>query len=100
MHPAAQPELYATRVDASGRLLVPAVLRKRFGLEPGTRMTLAVAPGSDTLTLVSRAGARRAAQAYVTSLRAPGELWSEELIAERRSEAEREYGPVTRHHSR
>lgn len=79
------------RIDASGRLLIPVRLRHRLGLTPGTQVTLVTAE-SGTLAVRSRVAARRAAQAYFTGLRRPGELWSEELIAERRAEAKREYG--------
>ncbi|HVA65200.1 MAG TPA: AbrB/MazE/SpoVT family DNA-binding domain-containing protein [Terriglobales bacterium] len=85
------PERHTAQVDATGRLLIPAALRRQCGLAPGTAVTL-VAGGEGELVVQSRQAAVREAQAYFQRLRRPGQRWSDELIAERRREARREYG--------
>ncbi|MGH9482804.1 MAG: hypothetical protein ACRD1L_12020 [Terriglobales bacterium] len=82
---------FVARVDASGRLLIPAALRRRGGLTPGCAVTLTGGARGE-IVVKSRQAAVREAQAYFRKLRGPKQLWSEELIAERRREARREYG--------
>ena len=53
-------------------------------------MELTVHLGKDGLLLKTRGQALRQAQEYFSRLRPSGELWSEELIKERRKEARRE----------
>ncbi|MGN6593062.1 MAG: AbrB/MazE/SpoVT family DNA-binding domain-containing protein [Terriglobales bacterium] len=81
----------AVRVDPAGRILIPASIRRRHGLHPGSVVIVQEA-GPDKLSLSSQASAVRAAQAYFGKLRHGPELWSEELIQERRAAARREYG--------
>lgn len=83
-------ESYASRVDGSGRLLIPAKLRRQLGLEAGTHVALE-ADSAGMLSVRPRRAAVRAAQAYFGRLRG-NKLWSEELIADRRAEAKREHG--------
>jgi len=76
-------------VDSAGRVLIPAVLREKLHVKPGSTVTITVGR-SGRLVLESRSAAVRAAQEYFRSLAPDGDLWSEELIAERRGEARRE----------
>jgi AbrB family looped-hinge helix DNA binding protein len=76
------------KVDGSGRILLPAKVRKELDLKQGSKLGLKV--GKDGLILTSQAQAIKRAQAYFSRLRPKGVLWSEELIEERRREARRE----------
>ena len=71
-------------IDASGRLVVPAQIRKALGLTPGATVILRVADGE--LRVVARAEAVRAAQARVRRYVKAGRSLAGELIAERRAE--------------
>lgn len=80
---------YQTRVDSAGRVLIPAALREKLGVQPGTAVS--VTEGRDgRIVLESRAAAIREAQEYFCGLAPPGEIWSAQLIAERRDAARRE----------
>ena len=70
----------------SGAVLV-AILT--LGVQPGA--TVSITEGrAGRVVLESRMAAVREAQAYFCSIAPPSEVWSEELIAERRQEARRE----------
>lgn len=89
--PKHEKERFAARLDASGRLLIPAPLRRRSGLVPGSVVILSVGAHGG-IVVKPREVAVREAQAYFGKLRCKGQLWSEELIGERRREARREFG--------
>ena len=76
------------RIDSSGRLIVPAAIRKELGLIPGASVTLRVTDGE--LRVVARSEAVRLAQERVRKYVQPGRRLAEELIAERRAEWKRE----------
>jgi DNA-binding transcriptional regulator/RsmH inhibitor MraZ len=82
-------EQFTVAVDGSGRILLPAKVRKQMKLEKG-----AVVIGrldKEQLTLWTRAEALRKAQAYFSQFRPKGgKLLSDELIEDRREEARRE----------
>jgi AbrB family looped-hinge helix DNA binding protein len=80
---------YKTKVDSAGRVLIPAELRARLDVKPGASVTI-TAERSGRIVLESRSAAVRAAQDYFRSLAPDSEVWSDELIAERRREARRE----------
>jgi AbrB family looped-hinge helix DNA binding protein len=81
---------FTTKVDRAGRIIIPAPVRRRLGLQPGSEVVLSLT--GDRLTLWTRQQALRRAQKYFRTL-APGEgLWSEELLADRQKEAELEGG--------
>ncbi|HXE31397.1 MAG TPA: AbrB/MazE/SpoVT family DNA-binding domain-containing protein [Terriglobales bacterium] len=82
---------FAARVDAAGRLLIPAPLRRRSGLVPGSAVILTGGTDGEIVVRSQRAAVREA-QAYFARLRRKGQRWSEELIADRRREVRREYG--------
>jgi AbrB family looped-hinge helix DNA binding protein len=76
----------ALKVDRMGRVLIPAAVRKRLSLEPGTELRLTEDGGK--LILQPRQQALLEAQAIVRSFVSKGVSLVDELIAERR-EAER-----------
>ena len=82
-------EQFAVKLDGSGRILLPAKVRKQLKLEKG-----AVVLGrldKEQLVLWTRAQALRKAQAYFSQFRPKGgKLLSDELIEDRREEARRE----------
>jgi len=81
-------ETFTVTVDGSGRVLLPAKLRKQLKLGRGSKLIARVQ--KEQLILHTREQALREAQAYFSKFRKKGELWSEELIRERREEARRE----------
>jgi len=76
------------KVDGSGRVLLPATLRKQLGLKRGSELLIHLE--KEGVLLRTRSQALRRAQEYFSKLRPKGKLWSEELIRERRREALRE----------
>jgi DNA-binding transcriptional regulator/RsmH inhibitor MraZ len=82
-------ETFKAKLDGSGRILLPAKVRKQLKLDKG-----AVVIGrleKEQLILWTRAQALREAQEYFSKFRKKGDkLWSDELIEERREEARRE----------
>jgi len=76
------------KVDASGRILLPAEMRRKLGLETGAEVVVHVE--NQSIRLKARAHTIREAQQYFARFRSDGELWSNELIRERRREARRE----------
>ncbi len=74
-------------IDISGRLVIPAAVRRSLGLEPGASVTLRVADGE--LRVVARSAAVKAAQTRVRRYVKPGRSLAGELIAERRAEGRR-----------
>ena len=78
------------RVDAAGRVTLPAELRHKLGIEPGQELILA--EDGQGVRLQTFAQAVRAAQEAFAPYRIPGKSVVDELIRERRDEAKREYG--------
>ncbi len=76
-----------SRVEPSGRILIPAVLRKQLGIGPGDELIVDEKDG--VLRLYSRARAVREVQESLARF-ADGSSWSQELIASRREEARRD----------
>jgi AbrB family looped-hinge helix DNA binding protein len=82
--------VYAVKLEKSGRILIPAEIRRRFGLESGQDVLI----GADErgVTVVgNRAAAVRGLQERMRSFKLDCSL-AEELIAERRAEASAEEG--------
>lgn len=75
------------RIDPSGRLVVPAAIRKELGLTPGASVTLRVTDGE--LRVVARREAVRLAQERVRRYVVPERRLAAELIADRRKESRR-----------
>lgn len=75
-------------VDGSGRILLPAEVRKELDLSKGSTLILNVR--DDGLMLTTRAQAIQRAQEFCSRLKPRKILASEELIRDRRREARRE----------
>jgi len=81
-------ERFTVRLDGSGRILVPAKVRKHLKLRKGS--TLIGTLDKQRLVLNTRDEALRRAQEYFSQFRPAGRLLSDELIEDRRKEARRE----------
>lgn len=79
---------YRGKVDSAGRVLIPAELRGKMDVRPGSIVTMSAS--REGILVQSRASAVRAAQQYFRGLAPASEVWSDELIADRRREARRE----------
>ena len=80
---------YKARVDGTGRVLIPAEIRKRAGINSGATVTITEGP-SGRIVLEPAMALLHEAQEYFRSIAPSDVLWSDELIAERRKEARRE----------
>lgn len=79
---------WATQIDASGRLLIPAETRQALGLDRGTDVVIET--DGDSLRILTLEQFTREVQDLFSPTE-PGEpLLSEQLISERRREASRE----------
>jgi AbrB family looped-hinge helix DNA binding protein len=76
-------------VDGSGRILLPAKIRKELDLGKGSVLTVDVT--KEGLVLRSRAQAIQRAQEYFSRFKPKRGRASDELIRERRREARREW---------
>jgi bifunctional DNA-binding transcriptional regulator/antitoxin component of YhaV-PrlF toxin-antitoxin module len=82
-------EQFAVKLDGSGRILLPAKVRKALKLEKGTKVIGRVE--KEQVILWTQAQALRKAQEYFSQFRKEGDkLLSDELIEDRREEARRE----------
>jgi AbrB family looped-hinge helix DNA binding protein len=81
-------ETISVKVEKSGRILIPAAIRRRFDIKEGTEVILRV--DEDGIQVRTREQAlariRKRLRRYIPE----GRLLSEELIQERRAEALRE----------
>jgi AbrB family looped-hinge helix DNA binding protein len=80
---------YTARMEKSGRILIPAALRRRLGLSAGSQVLLRI-EDSGELALTSRSQALAQVRAQVRQYIPVGEDLAEELIRDRRTEAARE----------
>jgi len=82
-------EQFAVKLDGSGRILLPAKVRKQLKLQQGSVIVARL--DKEQIVMKSQAQAIREAQEYFSQFRKKGDkLWSDELIEERREEARRE----------
>lgn len=81
-------KVWHATVDTSGRILLPAGLRQTIQAPPGTDLVLTMSDGGLRLQNVDELIA--SIQDYFVNLSPSDEVWSEELISERRDEAGRE----------
>ena len=72
----------------SGRIVLPAEIRREFGLQPGERLTVISSDGE--IRIMSRKMALRRLQDEVAKRVPPGVSLADELIQERREEVRRE----------
>jgi AbrB family looped-hinge helix DNA binding protein len=82
-------ETTTSRLESSGRLLIPAEWRKRLNLQPGQDVLLGL-ENDQIVILGNREQVVRQVQQRMKSYGDPDRVWSEELSAERRDEAGRE----------
>jgi AbrB family looped-hinge helix DNA binding protein len=80
--------VYDGVVDPNGRIVLPADIRRRLGLEPGDGVVLRVE--RDGVRVMSRETAVREAQAAVRAHLKPGASLVKDLLALRAREARRE----------
>jgi AbrB family looped-hinge helix DNA binding protein len=89
MSKATEPlEQYAIRAGERGRLVLPASLRKRIGLQEGDQLVITVEQ-DNSLRLVSLSQQVLKAQGLFKDI-SPGISLADELIEERRAEAKQE----------
>ncbi|MEJ7608659.1 MAG: AbrB/MazE/SpoVT family DNA-binding domain-containing protein [Bryobacteraceae bacterium] len=82
-------ETVMSKMDQSGRILIPAAWRNRMNLPPGTEVVLGFDEGT-VVVLGTRADGVKRAQALIRKYIPEGRKLSEELVQERRDEAARE----------
>jgi AbrB family looped-hinge helix DNA binding protein len=78
----------SAKINANGRIVIPAAIREEMGLRPGDSVVLTLEDG--ILHVESYRSVIRKVQDEMQKYVKPGVLASEELIAERREEARRE----------
>ena len=83
----AQKRDASVRMGPQGRLVIPAGIRRRFGLKPGD--TLLVRVLGESLVLERREAVLARVKGWFDDV-PPGVSLVDELLAERRAEAERE----------
>ena len=87
-------ETYTTRLERSGRILIPVAVRRQLGLSEGSQVLVKV-EDSGALQVISRSQAlakvRREIREYIPA----GQDLAAELIRDRRAEVEREERQVT-----
>ena len=83
-----QMERIMTRIDAAGRLVLPARFRKKLGLRAGDEVSLVLEDDS-SLRVMTTAEAIRRAQSVVRRFVPQDRHLAAELAAERREEASR-----------
>jgi AbrB family looped-hinge helix DNA binding protein len=81
-------ERYTIALGERGRLVLPAPLRQRLNLRTGDRLIVTLDPGGEFRVVSAREQARRLCGLYRDL--APDRSLADELIAERREEAERD----------
>ena len=77
-----------TKIGEGGRVVIPSEFRKALGVETGDQVVLVLEEGA--VRMVTPKEAIRRAQALVRQYVPEGRNLSDELIAERRREAQRE----------
>lgn len=82
-------ETYAARLEKSGRILIPATVRRTLGLAEGSMVVMKV-ESSGTIGIVSRSQALAKARQELRNFVPPGRDLVEELIQDRKQEAEAE----------
>lgn len=81
-------EFIRSKVTDAGRVVIPAELRKEFGIEEGAEIVFS--KDEDGIRITTVRAAIRQAQDYFASLAPADVSLSEELIRGRREEAQRE----------
>lgn len=81
-------KLIKTRIDRQGRLLIPAALREKMGLKPGGHVAMSL--DEHGLHVVTTRMTLERIHRELKETLPPGVSLVDELIADRRAEAERE----------
>jgi AbrB family looped-hinge helix DNA binding protein len=81
-------QVYHLKVDASGRIVLPAEARERNHIAEGD--TVVIVEDAQGLHIKTREKAIAEAQAYFAALAPASVSFSEEILKDRRSEAERD----------
>ena len=76
------------KLEANGRVVLPAEYRRALGLKPGDPVVISLEGDAIRLHALKRELAET--QRYFRQFGDPDELWSESLIRDRRAEAEDE----------
>lgn len=79
--------VYAT-VSSKGQLVIPAAIREKFGMQPGTRVAIRQQGQDLVLTPATRHSARQLIEG-LCGITGGGPSMTDELIAERRAEEEK-----------
>ena len=79
---------FTAKVERSGRVLIPAPVRRRLGLQPGDELLVSV--DDQGVRFATRSQVLDRIQRRLRKHIPDGRLLSEELLAERREEARRE----------
>ena len=82
-------ETYTARLEKSGRILIPAAVRRQLGLSEGSQVLVKVEE-SGTLQVTSRSQALSKVREEIRRYIPAGQDLAEELIRDRRAEVERE----------
>jgi AbrB family looped-hinge helix DNA binding protein len=88
-------ETYTTRMEKSGRILIPAAVRRHLGLSEGSQVLVKVEE-SGALRVTSRSQALARVRQEIRKYIPAGQDLAEELIRDRRAEVEREGEEATR----
>jgi AbrB family looped-hinge helix DNA binding protein len=87
-------QTYATRLEKSGRILIPAPIRRRLGLSEGSQVIVKVEP-SGAIEITSRSQALAKAREEIRKYIPDGRELADELIEDRRKEVEQEERPAS-----
>ena len=82
-------ETYTTRLEKSGRILIPAAVRRHLGLSEGSQVLVTVEE-SGALQVTSRSQALTKIRQEIRKYIPAGQDLAEELIRDRRAEVARE----------
>jgi AbrB family looped-hinge helix DNA binding protein len=82
-------ETYRARLERSGRILIPAAVRRRLGISEGSQVLVKVEE-SGALRVTSRSQALAKARQEIRKYIPAGQDLAEELIRDRRAEVEHE----------
>jgi AbrB family looped-hinge helix DNA binding protein len=85
-------EVFRTKMNDEGRLVIPASCRKRLGLLPGQELLVRMNDDGFGLLLMTLESAAKRFQAEVRSLAGPNVSLVDELLTERRAAAAKEAG--------
>jgi AbrB family looped-hinge helix DNA binding protein len=85
-----EPEVFRVTVGPKGRVVIPARLRRELGIEEGEVLSIMLSEEGDSLELISPDAALKRIRRMFAEKVPPGVDLVQELIDERRAEAERE----------